>query len=256
MATRLRFSRGTTKRVALSFVEAGSVLDLTGAAFEVFIKRSAFDADADALVDDIGGQVSVVDALAGSAILTFEPEDTEDLDPFQQLYWFVRATLSNGDIKILEAHQGEIVLTPIGTAADSDDDSAAGVIPSQFGSYVLNRYDLTGLTGGSAVKLDGLPAETLEQLANGAIVRLFFAGSIVADYRLRANGADAESAPWRIVCDNDTSRLWELILVTKEGVSCVWNPDTSKFHQLLAGGTGEAISSAPAPEASAFSLPA
>lgn len=140
------------------------------------------------------------------------------------------------------------------TAAQAD--ALFATLTQYYQGSVINLSAITALRGGGATDLDGISAADLTNYGVGAIVRLFLTGSIMVDYRLRANtGVETESTPWRILCDNYALRLWELVGVWKQGVPCVWNPDLSKFHQLLAAGSGTAVVLAPAQEADAFIIP-
>lgn len=118
----------------------------------------------------------------------------------------------------------------------------------------LARPAITRLVGGTATDLDAL---SLTGLDNGAIVRLVFAGPVVADYRLRARiGGEVAVAQWKVVSTVDANRLWELVAPpSKQGVPAVWNASTSKFHQILVSGTGDVIVGGLAPESAAFTLP-
>lgn len=126
-------------------------------------------------------------------------------------------------------------------------------------NYVLNGYTLTGLTGGTPVKLDGLFTATLAGLQAGTriVVSLTHADTetIRVEYQLGAKGADTESAPWLIVCDNDTTRCWRLDRgsVHKGGLPCVWNADSAKFHRIH--GVGADGSAVPAMDETGFTLP-
>lgn len=264
MATKLRFPQSSSASFLLKFLRPdGAVESLDGAEFSAYLKRSVFDADADALVD-LSLRVAPLDALAGLAVLSFFPADTEDLDPFLSCEWQVRATLADGRVYAHPYHQGPLVLAPIpgsSSVGEPPNDYVEAFTPEAMSNYIRNLYSLTGLTGGGSTKLDGLSASTLASMPNGTQVELVFTGSIAARYRLRdREDAEAEvgaaAGGFVILCDNDSSRCWELLSVTKEGVPCTWNADTDLWHQLLAQGTGTGVAPALAQEADAFSLPA
>lgn len=127
-------------------------------------------------------------------------------------------------------------------------------------NYLLNRYDLTGLTGGASTDLDGIRSATLGNLSNGARLIVTIEHSdgehIRAEYQLGAIGEDAESAPWIIVCDNDTDRCWRLDRgsVFKGGQPCVYNATSAKFHRVWAvGADGSAV---PSVDGTGFTIPA
>jgi hypothetical protein len=261
MATRLKFPRGSTVYFLLSWTRDGVQLDLTGAELEALIKATALtpDAAAIALTSDDDPTLSFTwrEDAAGLAILKFSPEATADWASPVPPFWRAKATLPNGDVIVADAHQGPVLLTPLlGSSLDAawgEEPPVAGVtqtlepggtvslLPPAMANYVHNRYDLTGLIGGTSVKLDGLSAATLALLQNGAKICLSFAGDIEMLYKLRAKGADVEDSPWVIVCDNDTTRCWELCSVTKQGVPAVWNGTTEKFHQVSASGAANAV---------------
>lgn len=129
-------------------------------------------------------------------------------------------------------------------------------ISPDMANYILNRHDLTGLTGGTSVKLDGLVVATLALLQNGARLQLGMTGGIGVQYRLSDLGADSEvgaaAGGFIIICDNDTDRCWRLESVTKEGQPCAWNADSSKWHRVW--GVGADGSAGPSLDASGFSL--
>lgn len=257
MATKLKFPRTSARSFKLTWLRPdGDPESLAGASFAAFIKASVFDADADALVDLSAG-VLVLDASAGEAVLTFDPADLLSLDPVLAMAWQARATLADGRVLELDAHRGPLVFDPyVGPAdiAEPDNDYVAAYSIGTAGTG-SGSATITGLIGGTSSDLDGLGAAYLATIQNGHVLELFFTGSIAARFRIRAKGSDTESSPFLVVADNDTTRAWELVSVHKEGVPCVWNPDTSKWHQQLASGTGGAISGSIADEADAFSLP-
>lgn len=125
------------------------------------------------------------------------------------------------------------------TAAPKYSGAISLYLPEMSAYYLLNRYDITALTGGTPSKLDGFDITLLKQ--GNARLALYFTGSVLAIYRLRAKGVDAESLPWRVVSDVDAAYLWELEAVCKQGVPCVWNADTSKFHQVMASGAAGVV---------------
>lgn len=265
----LYLPHGASARWRLTFAksEDGSAIDLSGAtAIEFLLKRtSTMDDDDAALHLTAAAGLTVIDAVAGLVLAAITPAQSRALEGYGEYFYFARATLADGSVVIPDLLRGPFV-TDLESAQEQECsgavvrlDAATGTltpVTPDMSNYTINRYDLTGLTGGAATDLDGLSEDTLAALSNGAVVELFFTGSISARFRLRAMvGTEAESAPWIVIADNDTTRVWECIGVFKQGAPCAWNPDTSKFHQLLASGTGTAISPALADAASAFSLP-
>lgn len=244
--------------------EDGSAIDLTGATSITFtLKASPTMADADALLTlSLGSGITVIDPLAGVVRVVLTAAQSAALVLTGPASYRTRAALADGSVVIPDLLRGTFDndLSSVetqsleGTAITRLDAATGTLTPTtpDMSNYVLNRYDLTGLTGGTAVKLDGLSASTLAYLATGTTVRLFFTGSIIADFRLRANtGSETESSPWRIICDNDAARLWELLGVSKQGAPCVWDASLSKFKQVLSVGGVLAQSD----DADAFVLP-
>ncbi len=245
--------------------EDGSAIDLTGATAVSFTLKTSVtleDADADLFLSIAGGELVVVDALAGLVRATLTAAQHEVLRPYGPFAYAAKATLADGAVVIPDLLRGLFYNDLDSTLEQACDgaaitrlDAAAGTLTPTtpaMSNYLINRYDLTGLTGGTTAQLDGLPAAALALLQNGAAVRLFFPGSIVADFRLRANtGSETESAPYRIVCDNAPTRLWELVAVFKESSPCVWDAGLAKFKQILS--TGGVL--AQSDDADAFVLP-
>ncbi len=103
---------------------------------------------------------------------------------------------------------------------------------------VLVISPIDELTGGGDTALDNVrTAEGLMSAGKQYEVLLAACGA-TARYRLRA-GTDAESLPW-IVRPNDygvaNQVVWELRGVWRNGAPCIWNPTTSKFHEMVAIG--------------------
>lgn len=245
----------------------GEPEDLTEASLAGYIKRSLHAEDADALVD-LSGRLSVVDATAGTALLSLFPADTADLVTTQSCAWQVRITLADGRVLAHEQHSGPLVLFPISGPSDVGEPPNDYIEPiSTMSSFIRTLPDIAGLTGGTSLKLDGISSTTLTALVTGARVALYFAGSISATYILRdrvdgeseygGTSGDATHPGGSVIfCDHDSDRCWELVEVRKQGLPCVWNGETLKWHQQLATGTGSAVAPALAQEADAFSLPA
>ena len=268
MATRLKFPRGSTNYLLLSWVRDGAALDLTGATLEAWLKPTPEDADDGDDVVELSH--TAVDAVAGITLLKFTAANTSALNRAGDRYWRAQATLADGDVIVPETHHGPLVLTPLaylanrwgeavdlpvdGVSATLEPSGTVTLLPPAMANYVLNRYDLTGLTGGAATDLDGLSTATLAALQNGAQVELFFSSDIALRYRLRDVDGDTETAPWLIICDNDTDRVWQLIQVTKDGLPCTYNSTTQKWYSVWSvGSDGAATVSA---DETGFTIPA
>lgn len=217
----------------MQFTKAdGTAADLTGAtAIDFYVKETAWLPDASALLRlSSGAGLAVSDAPAGTVIATITAAQSALITPYGNLFYFARATLSDGTVVIPDALRGTFV-TDI-TAAISQ--AAAGAqlvaIPAAQGNYIINRYDVDGLTAGDN-PLAGLDLTSLK--GSNALVYLHFTGSISALFRLRAKGADSAVAQWRVLSTNDAAYLWENVKVTKEGADCLWNAADSKFYQVI-----------------------
>jgi len=268
MALALPFPRASQRTYLLSWPVG---VDLTGATLTAALKYSLTDAAADAIAlstgDDPQLSLVVIDAVAAKATLTFLPGATSALPVGVFPWWQVVATLAGGEVYIFENHQGVLDLTPgpslcgchevppvPGISALIDDTASIALLPTMLSNVVLNRYDLTGLTGGTSVKLDGLSAATLAALQSGAKVELSLTGDIELQYRLRARPeSEAEAAPFVILCDNDSARCWALTRVFRSGLPCTYNAGTTKWHKEWAvGADGSATN---AIDATGFTIP-
>lgn len=250
--------------LAFAKAEDGSAIDLTGATDVSFtLKTSPTITTATLSLSVEDGGLEVIDAPAGLVRVSLTATQCAALRSYGFYTYTSRAALADGSVVIPDLLRG-LFTTSLASAEEQSCeggsitrlDAATGTLTPltpDMSNYVINRYDLTGLTGGASTALDGLSAETLGRLAANTTLRLVFPGSIVAEYRLRANaGSETEFAPWRILCDEDADRLWELVSVHKEGVPCSWDPDLEKFRQVLIATGALALADA----ADAFELPA
>ena len=260
-----------TFRLTLSRAD-GAALDLTGAtAVQFIVTRSPYKADADhELTLALASGITVTDAAGGIAEAAITAAQSAALPNYGRFFYFVRATLASGEVAIPDLCRGLFFTdrtSALNQAANGDAlqrlDAPTGeilAVSRDMGNYLLNRYDLTGLTGGATTDLDGLSAATLANLSNGArlVLTLTHADTdkIRAEYELGAKGASTESAPWVIVCDNDTTRCWRLDRgsVFKGGQPCAYNSTSQLWHRIWAVGADG--SAAPSVDASGFTLPA
>ena len=92
---------------------------------------------------------------------------------------------------------------------------AALEIPDGFRNFVQNRHKITGLTGGTSVKLDAIPTGTsiAQKVETGTMVAVVISDE-VSHYQLVA-GTDAESSPDVIRPDDyhatNNPRVWKLM---------------------------------------------
>lgn len=252
-ATWVKFAAGASYLLPLTWtLQDGTGADLSGATLTAYLKATPWQADDDAIATP-----SHTATAASVGSVAFLPAHTSAWRSPAAPWWEARALLADGT-QLVQA--GFLWLTPhvatpiLGPADTLIAGTTVGNI-TQLATYLQNRYSLTGLTGGLSTDLDGLTAADLAALPDGAQVELYLAGDIGARYRIRANtGAETESAPWKIICDNDTDRLWQLLGVTKQGVPCAWNATTSKFHQIQFTGATNAVTQVV--DQTGFTLPA
>lgn len=261
-----------TLLLALAKPEDGSAYDLTGATdLAFYLKSSPYLADADAeLTLTVGDGITVIDAEAGLVQVQVTAAQHATLNNYGTYHYSTVATLADGTVIRPDLLRGEFINDPASAleqeqqgAAIKRLDAATGTltpVTPDMSNYLLNRYDLTGLTGGDTTDLDGLAEETLDALQNGARLVLTLTATdtekIRAEYQLGAIGADVEAAPWIIVCDNDTTRCWRLDRgsVSKAGQPAAYNATSGKFHRVWAVGADG--SATPSVDASGFSFPA
>jgi hypothetical protein len=255
---------GASASWSIAFTQAdGTPLDLTAASaitFGLSLSPTLPVADNE-LTLSLGAGLTVTSAAAGLVSVSLTAAQSLALRCYGPFFYTTRATLASGAIVLPATLRGEFYndldLADLkarypDTTFTSLDNTGGTTVVVAVSPAVLNRFDLTGLLGNTATTLDGLSTAALALLPNGTMVRLFFSGSIVADFRLRANaGAETESAPWRVLCDNTSLRLWELVSVSKQGVPCVWVASLSKFKQILENSGSIAL----ADDADAFVLP-
>lgn len=103
--TRLSITRGDTRVYSITLTDADSEpLDLTGVSVTFTAKRSQLDSDEDAIISKaVGSGIAVDDPETGIAVLTLDPEDTEDL-PARTLRLFY-------DVQVVDA--AGVVVTPL-----------------------------------------------------------------------------------------------------------------------------------------------
>ncbi len=248
---------GATGRFRLAFARAdGTPIDLTGAtAIKFFVTDSPFRAEADfdltlALADGL----VVTDAVAGLVDATVSATRSAALRPYGEFFYFARATLASGEVVVPDRLRGTLwtdLTSALNQAANGDalvrldppSGEISAVIPD-MANALINRYDLTGLYGGTSADLDGLSAAVLANLQNGARIQLGFAGRIVAQYVLRAlvsGEVDTPGSGRIVVFDNAPTRVAELEFVMKEGLPCTWDELTATWCQVTAYGAAASL---------------
>ena len=167
----------TTFTALLSFVSAGEAIDLTSATLQAFLKRSLFDADADALATP-SLVVSNVDTMA---LLTIAPADISEIDPFLPCFWQCRATVGaivyQGD-----ANCGPLNLRPNGMlAADYNDPPSAGIsatLEPASGTTAVIPSAQTGVTYAAFTDDATIEALTTASYSAAAVTAgIFFTGT-------------------------------------------------------------------------------
>lgn len=259
MATRLRTPRGSDLHLSLIWTIDGAAADLTGATLEAWLLPTPTTA----LTSDTAHTVLtpvVIDAIRGVTTLTIPGTATAAWTAPVPLYWVARATLADDSHLIPETHHGPLELTPYpgtpcadtqlppnyGVTQTLQPGGTVALLSPIMSNYILNFYSMTGLTGGLTTTLDGLAATTLAALQNGSRAVLQLASpedgdteKIRLEYELTALGADSESAPWIITCDNDATRCWRLDrgTVSKGGQPAAYNTTSGKWHRIWGIGT-------------------
>jgi hypothetical protein len=103
--TLLAVTRGDRQTFAISITDAdGVAVDLTGITITFTAKRRPTDTDAQAVISlsTAAGIVTDYDPTLGTATITLDPEDTEDLSDHviaRSLYWDVQIDDMAGDVR-------------------------------------------------------------------------------------------------------------------------------------------------------------
>lgn len=244
--------------------EDGSAIDLTLATdIEFLVKRSPTAADADAaLTLTVGDGITTLDATAGLIQVAITATQCAALLSYGSYFYLTRITFSDGRVIVPDGLRGSF-LTDLAEATEQELDedcvkrldAATGTltpVTPDMSNYIINRFDLTGLYGGTSVKLDGLSADTLAELSNGARLQIGFSSRRVAQYVLRAKESgevDTASTGRLVVCDNDTDRVWELEYVWKDGLPATWDEVQQLWCPITGYGSAASL-------LTGFSLPA
>jgi hypothetical protein len=111
--TLLTMTRGDTRVFTVSLTDAdGVALDLTGLTITFTAKRRYSDLDDDAVLQKTSGAgIEVLDAEAGTATITIDPEDTADLEleTLPTLAWDLQVE-NGGDVRT--PLQGQLAIRP------------------------------------------------------------------------------------------------------------------------------------------------
>ena len=265
---------GASFSFRLNFLQAAdnAPIDLSAASAVTFSLRSSptlADADAE-LTLSVGSGLTIIDGAAGLVEVIVTSAQHLALRPYGPYYYQAQADFASGarlipdllrglfynDLDSVEEQECDGVTV---TRLDGSTGTLTPVTPD-MSNFILNRYDLTALTGGALTALDGLTATSLSLLGNGArlVIGLTAADTekIRAEYVLGLKGSDVESAPWIIVCDNAPTRCWRLDegTINKGGQPVAYNSTSGKFHRIWAlGANGSAT---PAVDETGFDFPA
>lgn len=187
MSIRLQFPRGGAFSFTRQFVVGGSPLDLTAATLAGYLKYSPDDAVAAALATLA---VAPLVAANGTVAVALTGAQTAALPLGVPCHFYLTATIA-GAIYAPENCQGQVILTPLDVALQSllsdlglTENLTPEETPSTYeaaGLAVINRPDLTGLTGGTADKLDALvtalsityPVNTIVILSYGLVSQIW-----------------------------------------------------------------------------------
>lgn len=257
---------------AIAKPEDGSAIDLTLVdEIEWLLLRTPTTAEADALLHfTLSDGVSRLDDASGLHRIDLTAAQCASLPAYGDMFCYTRLTFSDGSVMIPD-NLRRYFLTHLASAEEQELadgcltrlDAATGTLTPatpDMSNYILNRYDLEGLTGGTASDLDGLSASTLARLSDGTrlVLSLVHADGETsrAEYELAALDGDTEVVPWVIVCDRAATRAWRLDRgsIHKGSLPCTFNVDSGKFHKVWGvGADGGAVVSL---DPTGFTLPA
>lgn len=196
MSVRIQFPKGSAFSFTRQFTNGGSPLDLTAATLVGYLKYSPDDADADAIASIA---VAALVPASGTVAAALAAAASADLPRGVQYYFELRATIA-GTVYIPEDCHGWVVLTPLDgvlatllsdlgiTETITPDDTP--VVYTATGTGVINRPDITSLTGGLVTSLDYVPTLASTTYPVGTIVILSY-GLVSQIWKLVA-GTDAE----------------------------------------------------------------
>lgn len=116
-------------------------------------------------------------------------------------------------------------------------------------AWPYNRSDVTTLTSGAN------PLAAVDVSANKLLfpmVLVYLAGCTCL-YRLKAKASLVQVLPHLVVSTSDTTYIWELQSISKQGNPCEWSPGDSLFYQRIVQTLGGSPSSSLAD--TGFALP-
>jgi hypothetical protein len=110
--TALSMTRGDRQSFTVTLTDgAGAPLNLTDLTVTFTAKRTRYDSDAAAVIQKSDGDGIVITTPAsGVAVLTIEPEDTEELTNLRTLHWDIQVDDGSGDVRT--PITGRLVILP------------------------------------------------------------------------------------------------------------------------------------------------
>lgn len=196
MSVRLQFPRGSAFTFTRRFEVAGAPLDLTSATLAGHLLANPDDDTADALATIT---VAALVAAQGTVTASLTAAATASLSRSVE-HWFRLSATISGTKHIPENCQGPVVLTPLDPVLAQylrTDGITDTLTPEQSleldaasGASVINRPDITALTGGLTTTLDGIVTASSTLYPVGTVVILSY-GLVSQIWKLVA-GTDAE----------------------------------------------------------------
>ncbi len=198
MSVRLQFPRGGAFSFTRQFVAGGAPLDLTAATLVAYLKYSPDDADADAIATLAIAALVAANGTVTIALTAAQVPLTLPLGV--AYYWCARATVAGVTYAPENCH-GQVILTPLdGVLAGilSDLGVTETITPEETastyeaaGTAVINRPDITSLTGGLVTSLDAIvTAGSITYPVNTVVILSY--GLVSQIWKLVA-GTDAEA---------------------------------------------------------------
>lgn len=198
MSIRLQIPKGGAFSFTRQFVVSGEPLDLTGATLEAKLWYTADDAGAG---KDPIATLTIAALVEANGTVTLSGTGAQTADLPRALAYFFRAQATKaGVIYRPENCQGQLILTPLDAVLASclsDLGLTETLVPSEtattYDGYrsVINRPDITALTGGTATALDAIvTADSVTYPVNTIVILSY--GLVSQIWKLVA-GTDAEA---------------------------------------------------------------
>lgn len=243
--------------MTLTDPDTGAAFNPTGCVLIFTAKIRVSDPDSAAVIQKIStvGGFTITNATLGQVSLALVPSDYAALVSLKTYQIDVQAqVIATGTVKTVL--RGTLLAETDVTRNTTLSIPTYTTNPSvQFGNYAA--LVLAGIASGvqSATLLCGLTTSG-GSFSIGSVVRAHFPGNIIAEFELESNtGSIANFLFQPYDYDGSLNAVkWRLNRVTRLGNPCVWNADTSKWHDLYVAGTAGVVSIGP--DQTGFSLPA